>query len=164
MKKEEALLLASEKTKVIIEYIKQILSIPEKVTGKMKFNSAKIDNQNMCTLDIYVPTKNFEKHINLGITIDHCDIFYKQLFNDLFETFIEHDTIGVSRYYEIKFEMAETFTGMNAVNSMGSEIKINFITKGSRFSEMAKEYNQRIKEYIEKINQQKTIDDTKKLR
>ena len=112
----------------------------------MKFNSAKIDNQNMCTLDIYVPTKNFEKHINLGITIDHCDIFYKQLFNDLFETFIEHDTIGVSRYYEIKFETYDVLidfgikngdlllSEINMVAELLSPEKLVDLTEGIRYS------------------------------
>ena len=41
----------------------------------MNFWYVKIDDQNMCTSDIYVPETNFEKHLNLGITIDHS-LFY----------------------------------------------------------------------------------------
>ena len=60
MKKSEAQALASEKSKLIIEYIIQILSDSERVNSNMSFCNTKIDNQQMCTLDIYVPDKNMK--------------------------------------------------------------------------------------------------------
>lgn len=149
MKKEEALILAKEKSKAVIEYIEKILSDNEKIEGKMNFNSHKIDGQNMCTLDIFVPKQNFEKHLNMGITSEHCDILYAQLFKDFLSTFLEHETIGVSKYYAIKYNMQENFTGVKAITSNGSELKINFLCVGQKFDEIAKEYNIAILEYVE---------------
>jgi len=130
MKKEEALVLAPQRSKLIIEYIEQILSDNQKVSGNIRLNSHKIDNQNMCTLDIIVPQTNFEKHINLGITSDHADLLYAQLFKDFLTTFLEHETIGISKYYTVKYNMQENFTGVNAINSNSSELKINFLCRG----------------------------------
>ena len=45
MKKSEAQALASEKSKLIIEYIIQILSDSERVNSNMSFCNTKIDNQ-----------------------------------------------------------------------------------------------------------------------
>jgi len=151
MKKVEAQALAPEKSKLIIEYITKILSDTEKVNAMINFSSAKIDNQKMCTLDIYVPQRNYEKHLNLGITIDHELVLYERLLSDLLATFLEHETMGVSRYYSIK-SMQENFTGINAVNSMGSKIKINLNSSGADFQELMKSYNKRINDHIDSIN------------
>ena len=78
MKKKEAEVLALKKVDVIVEYIMQILEDTSKVSGMMNFSSAKIDGQNMCTMDIYVPFRNFEKHLNLGITSDHYNVLCKE--------------------------------------------------------------------------------------
>ena len=68
MKKVEAMELAPERSKLLCEYITQILSDNEKVNGEIKINSDKISNEYMITFDIIVPSKNFEKHLNNGIT------------------------------------------------------------------------------------------------
>lgn len=153
MKKIEAQAISAERSRLIIEYITKILSDTEKVNASMNFSSVKIDNQMMCTLDIYVPQRNFEKHLNLGITTDHDLILYEQLLNDLLNTFLEHETMGVSRYYSIK-SMQENFSGINAVNSIGSKIKINLNSSGVDFNELMKKYNQRINEYADSLNKQ----------
>ena len=102
MKKLEAKALAPEKSKLVVEYITQILSDTEKVNSVMDFWHAKIDGQDMCTLNIYVPETNFEKHLNLGITLDHSLVLYEQILNDFLDTFLEHKTMCVTRYYSIK--------------------------------------------------------------
>ena len=151
MKKVEAQAIAPEKSKLIIEYITQILSDSKRVNASMIFTSAKIDNQNICVLDIYVPQRNFEKHLNLGITTDHFFILYKQLLNDLLDEFLEHETIGVTKYYSIK-SMQENFSGINAVNSLGSQIKINLNSSGIDFMNLISEFTQRYNEFIESLN------------
>lgn len=88
MKKIEAQAIAPERSRLVIEYITKILSDIEKVNASMNFSSAKIDNQMMCTLDIYVPQRNFEKHLNLGITSDHSLVLYEQILNDFIDTFL----------------------------------------------------------------------------
>ena len=153
MKKIEAQYLANEKSKIVIEYITQILSYSEKTNSKMNFSSVKIDGQQMCTLDIYVPEKNFERHLNLGITLDHSLVLYKQLLNDFINTFLEHDTIGITRYYSIK-SMQEDFSGVNAVNRNGSKIRINFNTTHPDFMNIVSEYSRMYDEFEEVLKKQ----------
>lgn len=150
MKKLEAKSLASEKSKLVIEYITQILSDSEKVNSVMDFWYAKIDGQNMCTLDIYVPETNFEKHLNLGITIDHSLVLYEQILNDFLDTFLENETMGVTRYYSIK-SMQNDFSGVDAVNRNGSRIKINFNTTDPDFMNIVSEYTRRYNEFAESL-------------
>lgn len=65
MKKIEAMELAPERSKLLCEYITQILSDNEKilsdnekVNGEIKINFAKINNEHMITFDILIPSKN----------------------------------------------------------------------------------------------------------
>lgn len=153
MKKIEAKALAPEKSKLVIEYITQILSDSEKVNSVMDFWYAKIDGQNMCTLDIYVPERNFEKHLNLGITIDHSLVLYEQILNDFLDTFLEHETMGVTRYYSIK-SMQNDFSGVDAVNRNGSRIKINFNTTDPDFMSIVSGYTQRYNDFVELVKNQ----------
>lgn len=153
MKKFEAQVIAPEKSKLVIEYITQILSDTEKVNSTMDFWYAKIDGQKMCTLDIYVPAKNFEKHLNLGITGEHSLVLYEQILNDFLDTFLEHETMGVTKYYSIK-SMQGTFSGVNAVNLLGSKIKINFNTTSPDFMSIISEYTKRYDEFAKCLNNQ----------
>ena len=156
MKKIEAKALAPEKSKLVIEYITQILSDSEKVNSTMDFWYAKIDGQNMCTLDIYVPERNFEKHLNLGITIDHELVLYEQLLNDFLDIFLENETMGVTRYYSIK-SMQNDFSGVDAVNLNGSRIKINFNATNPDFMNIVSDYTRRYNEFAESLkNQEQT--------
>ena len=104
----------------------------------------------MCTLDIYVLERNFEKHLNLGITEDHCLVLYEQILNDFLDTFLEHETMGVTRYYSIK-SMQNDFSGVDAVNRNGSRIKINFNTADPDFMNIVSEYTRRYNEFAESL-------------
>lgn len=149
MKKIEAQALAIEKSKLIIEYITQILSDKEIVNSKMNFSSANIDGQKMCTLDIYVPEKNFEKHLNLGITIDHSMILYEQILNTFLDSFLENETMGVTKYYSVK-SMSENFSGVKIINLIGSRIMVNFYYE---FPDIISMYNEKYTEYEKTINE-----------
>lgn len=149
MKKIEAQALAIEKSKLVIEYITQILSDKGIVNSKMNFSSAKIDGQKMCTLDIYVPEKNFEKHLNLGIITDHSMILYKQILNDFLDTFLENETMGVTKYYSVK-SMLENFSGVKIINLIGSKIMVNFCYE---FPDIISMYNEKYTEYEKTINE-----------
>lgn len=154
IKKEEAKIISQTNSKVVIEYISQILSDNIKVEGKMNLNSAKINNQNVCTLDIYVPARKFEKHINLGVTIDHSDILNEQIINCLLDKFLTHETLGISQYTTINYMMGTTFSGIIAYNSLTeSKVQINFQIKGINFNNIINNYNKEIKNYLEKQNQ-----------
>lgn len=147
MKKEEAMEIVPEISKLLCEYITQILSDDEKVSGEIKINAAKINNEHMVTFDIYVPSKNFEKHINTGITTQQIDVLTEQIFADLLDTFLESATIGCTKYYSIKGTQGINMNGVNAVNVRGSKLKINFVYQGKNFNQQADDYNQRINEY-----------------
>lgn len=149
MKKIEAQALAIEKAKLVIEYITQILSDKEIVNSKMNFSSAKIDGQKICTLDIYVPEKNFEKHLNLEITTDHSMILYEQILNDFLDTFLENETMGVTKYYSVK-SMSENFSGVKIINLIGSRIMVNFYYE---FPDIISMYNEKYTEYEKTINE-----------
>lgn len=149
MKKIEAQALAIEKSKLVIEYITQILSDKGIVNSKMNFSSAKIDGQKICTLDIYVPEKNFEKHLNLGITIDHSMILYEQILNTFLDSFLENETMGVTKYYSVK-SMSENFSGVKIINLIGSRIMVNFYYE---FPDIISMYNEKYTEYEKTINE-----------
>lgn len=138
MKKNEAQVLAPAKSNLIMEYITQILSDTDKLDGDIEFNFAKINNQMNCVLDIYIPTNNFEKHINLEITSDHSLVLYEQVLNDLLK-FLPSETIGVTRYFSVK-SMSEYFSGVVALNNIGSELKINFNTTNPDFMMLIDNY------------------------
>lgn len=152
MKKLEAKELAPAKSNLIMEYITQILSDTDKLNGNIEFNFAKIDNQMNCVLDIYVPTKKFEKHLNLEITSDHCLVLYEQVLNDLLE-FLPNDTIGVTKYFSIK-SMSEYFSGVVALNNIGSELKINFNTTIPDFMILIDNYLKKYDEIAESLKNQ----------
>ena len=149
MKKIEAQALSIEKSKLVIEYITQILSTKEVVNSKMYFSSDKIDGKKMCTLDIYVPEKNFEKHLNLGITTDHSIILYEQVLNDFLDTFLENKTMGVTKYYNVK-SMLENFSGVKIINLIGSKIMVNFYYE---LPDIISMYNKKYIEYEQTINE-----------
>lgn len=148
MKKEEAIQIAPERSALLCEYIIQILSDVEKVNGEIKIDSAKINNERMITFNICVPSRNFEKHINTGITTQQIDVLTGQILNDLIDNFMESENIGCTRYYTIRGGYGMNMDGVNLVNSIGSKIKINFVCRGDRFSEQIENYNARLDEYI----------------
>ena len=150
MKKEEAKTLSKERTKVIIEYITQILSDSKKVTSTMNFSKAKIGNETMCTLDIFVPESDFERHLNLGITFDHHLVLYKEVLDSLLDNFLDSDSVGVTKYFSTSG--ARYFSGVNAVNLNGSVIGINFNTISPDFMNLVMDYTKRYNEYEESLN------------
>jgi hypothetical protein len=162
MKKNEAQTLAPTKSNLIMEYISQILSDTDKVSGRIEFNFAKINNQMTCVLDIFVPIKNFEKHLNLEITSDHCLVLYEQVLNDLLN-FLFSETIGVTKYYSMK-SMSEYFSGVVAFNNIGSELKINFNTTSPEFMLLIDKYIEKYDEIAKSLsNQEETkINNSKK--
>ena len=148
MKKEEALKMAPERSRLLCEYIIQILSDNEKINGEIRINSAKINNERMITFDISVPSRGFERHLNTGITAQQVDVLTEQLLNDLLDNFVESETIGCTSYYSIRGGYGMNMDGVNLVNNIGSKIKINFVCQGNKFREQVENYNARLNEYI----------------
>jgi hypothetical protein len=152
MKKNEAQSLAPAKSNLIMEYITQILSDTDKISGKIEFNFAKINSQMTCVLDIYIPIKNFEEHLNLEITSDHCLVLYEQVLDDLLN-FLPSETMGVTKYYSIK-SMSEYFSGVVALNKIGSELRINFNTTSPDFMILIDKYLEKYDEISKSLSNQ----------
>lgn len=152
MKKDEALKLTPERSRLLCEYITKILSDNEKVDGEIRLDSAKINNERMLTFDIFVPRKGFEKHLNTGITTQQVDVLTEQIFNDLVDNFLESETMGCTRYYTIRGGYGMNFDGVSAMNNIGSNIKINFVYRGDKFKEQVENYNRRLDEYVNRKN------------
>ncbi len=151
MKKIEAQQLAIERSKLIIEYIFQILSDSEKVNATMEFFNDKVENQNMVIFDINVPKRNFKRSLNLGITSDHENVLFEQLLNDLIETFLPHETMGITKYYSLK-SMNQNFTGIDATNTIGSRISINFNSSGTEFNNLIDNFQAKYNAFVENMN------------
>ena len=144
MKKEEEKLLSKERVNVIMEYITQILSDDTKLSASMDFSSAKIDGNNMCTLDIYVPYNNFERHISLEITNDHSNVIKKEFLDRVISDIFPSDTLGATKFYKIRG--SESFDGIYIVNNKGSKIKVNMHRIDNNIMD---EYNNKYNEYNE---------------
>ncbi len=151
MKKIEAQQLAIDRSKLIIEYILQILSDSEKVNATMDFFDDKIENQNRIILNINVPQRNFKRSLNLEITSDHENILFAQLLDDLLKTFLPHETMGITKYYSMK-TMHSNFTGIDAINTLGSRIAINFNSSGTEFMKLIENYQAKYNAFIENRN------------
>ena len=149
MKKQEAESLAIDKSRVMIEYLEQILS-DDNISGNMIFSSNKVDGEKekMCTVDI-VLNNGKERHLNLGIPSIHSDVFTKQFTSDLVDRFAKDDTMGVSPFFEIKSMPTTSRRGMDAISineetgKINNHIKIDFYSIGQDFSSIMKEYNEK---------------------
>lgn len=164
MKKQEAMGLAVDKSRVMIEYLEQILE-DNNILGKMTFNSSKVDGERekMCSVDI-VLNNGTERHLNLGIPSIHSDVFTKQFTNDLVDRFAKDNIMGVTLFFEIKSMPPISRRGMDAISineetgKINNYIKIDFYYGGQEFYSIMKEYNKKLKEA------QKETEETKKIK
>lgn len=96
--------------------------------------------------------KKIEKHLNLEITSDHCLVLYERVLTDLLK-FLPSETIGVTKYFSIK-SMTEYFSGVVALNNIGSELKINFNTTNPDFMRLIDNYLEKYDEIAESLKNQ----------
>ena len=163
MKKQEAEVLAIDKSRVMIEYLEQILS-DDNISGNMIFSSNKVDGEKekMCTVDIML-NNGKEKHLNLGIPSIHSDVFTKQFTSDLVDRLAKDDTMGVSPFFEIKSMPTTSRRGMDAISineetgKINNHIKIDFYSIGQDFYSIMKEYNEKLKESQNEIEEETKI-------
>lgn len=142
MKKENIKKTAKEKAKVVIETLELILidSIP--VLGELEFASVKSGKEEICTLEIYVPKRGYERHWFMEVPTLYSNIFYEQLILDLLENFGNLEKIKMSEFYK---ENAKNFYGLKLENSLGSVITLNFIWQGEHFEEIVDLYHKKRK-------------------
>lgn len=153
MKKREAKIIAIDKSRLMMEYLNQILTDDRKVHASMEFLPAKVNNQSVFILDINVPEAGFSKQIDLEMPILHNMVLYEQVLNDLLDTFLEHETIGITRYYSIKSARCH-FTGIDVFNSENSRIRINFHGSGTEFNHLIDNYQKRYQDFVESLENQ----------
>lgn len=153
MKKKDAQDLAIIRSNLIMEYITQILSDSNEVNAKMDFDFVKVDSEKMCFLNIYVPETKFEKHLNLGIPNYHSGVLFEQVLNDLLH-FLPSDTIGVSKYMEIKSSLLSSFSGVVVSNITESKIKINF---GYVDKNIVTNYMNKYNEFLKELNSEEKL-------
>lgn len=158
MKKEEAREISIKRADLIMEYIYQILSDSEVVVGRMNFGTKKIDGQMMEILDIYVPSKGFERHFNLGITSDHNNVLYEELLNRFRDELFSHETIGVTNIHTLKSNFS-SFEGVVARNTTGSKIKIDMLGINE---ELKSKFSQAYTDFEDSLNKEK--DNNKKIK
>lgn len=148
MTEETPKAIAILRSNLVKEYIVQILQDKCVVEGKFYFGTSFINGKEMCTLDIYVPFKNFERHFNLGIEKEYSTILMDIILKDLLE-FLANDHIGITKYYSI-FGEFEVFSGVRAFNDNGSFIRLNFYginDRSDKINNIIKEYNNACSEF-----------------
>lgn len=150
MKKEEAMLIAKKRSKLLIEYITKILSDEKIVNGEIIIDAIKIDGDKMCVLELNLPSENFFNSLNTGIKAQQIDVLTEQILDDLIDNFIESETIGITKYYSIFGMMGSSIFSVDIINNSGSKLKINFLYRGQLFLEQIKKYNGRLNEYAKK--------------
>nr|MBP3258845.1 hypothetical protein [Bacilli bacterium] len=147
MKRNDIDLLASRAVNIIIEYITQILNDNEVSHSTIDLYHSKFDGTDMCTIDIYVPHNNFEKHINLGVGYEYINIIYKEFLNRVISEFLPHEYIGATKFYSSKGELSN-FDGIKLLNTAGSEVEVNMYGIDKNISN---EYNSKYDEYKSSI-------------
>lgn len=143
MKKENIKKTAIKKSKVVMETLELILTDSIPVEGKLEFDSIEINEENVCTLEIYVPKRGYERHWLMDILVSYSEIFYKQILKDLLENFGNLERIKISSFDK---DSKNGFCGIKMENSLGSVVTLNFIWQGEHFDEAIKFYENQRKE------------------
>lgn len=156
MKKVEAEKIAVNVSRVIMEYITNILTDSQKVEGTIDFVSGKVDGyqERMCVVVISVPDKPFYKPINSGIPSIHSIPFYTKVLEDIADTCLYSNELSVGRFYSVMKMMGPTFQGVNAKSIFGNQIRINFSNIGTELNEAIAEYNRKIDLYESEIQKE----------
>ncbi len=149
MKKVEAEQIAPEVSRVIMEYITNILTDSVSVDGTIQFQSEKVEGypEKMCEILISVPQKDFFRPINSKIPSVHSILFYTQILRDLTEHVLYSDTMSVGRFYSVKPFVGPYFNGLDATGPTGNRLKINFANIGTELSDAIDEYNEKFEAY-----------------
>lgn len=126
-----------EKSKVVMETLELILidSIP--VLGELEFASVKSGKEEICTLEIYVPKRGYERHWLMDISTTYSAIFYEQIIRDLLKNFGNLEKIKLSAFYE---DNQKNCYAIKLENSLGSVVTLNFIWQGEQFNEVLELY------------------------
>lgn len=137
MKKENIKKIAKEKAKVVMETLELILTDSIPVEGNLEFDSIKSGKEEICTLEIYVPKRGYERHWLMDISTTYSAIFYEQIIRDLLKNFGNLEKIKLSAFYE---DNQKNCYAIKLENSLGSVVTLNFIWQGEQFNEVLELY------------------------
>lgn len=155
MKKKEALEAIPQRTSLLMEYIDQFMEDESAIMVDIQFDGKEIKREPILVTDIVVFEQGddndfeqkgnciFERHLNLGITTDHVFLFFEALLTEIADKYLEHDTIGISEFYDI-LGVNTIFAGIDVSNPVGSIVHINF---GGVSKEIVDNYNRRLEDY-----------------
>ncbi len=148
MKKEEAKQLAIKKSEFVMETLALILTDSVPVEGRIEFDSAKKGQEKVCTLEVYVPQKKYERHWFMDIPTIHCNLFYEQILKDLLDNFGSLEKIYLGDFYTIKYDNNQNFCGLNLKNSIGTKVTLNFICKSNQLEDLMIMFQERKEKLI----------------
>ena len=131
--------IVSKRSKLIMEYIGQILLDNEVVTGNIDIGSVEINNKMMCVIDIYVPNRNFERHFNSDIESINSSILEMKILDDLIDNFLKYTIIELGY-----FSRDENYNRITIKNKVGSSINLNFLNNTDLILEQINKYNEKI--------------------
>ncbi len=156
MKKVEAMLIAPEKSNLIMEYIDQFLLYDK---GKSKiylsyYQDKSSNKEAMCSFEIYSPDGG-EYHYDSGITLQQSGVLTSQVLMDLADKYVESDSIYISHFIDKKVFMPTSrdrnFHGIQLKNSLNeSEVLVDFLIRGNDFEQSKETYEEKLSSYIEK--------------
>lgn len=138
MKKENIKKIAIDKSKVVMETLELILTDSIPVEGRLEFDAIKQGKENICTLEIYVPNRGYERHWLMDIPVIYSTLFYKQIVTDLLDHFRNLEKIKISDLY--KEDKSELYS-IKLENSLGSIVTLYFVWQGENFDEVIEFYN-----------------------
>ena len=143
MKKIEAMELAPQRSKLLLDYVYQILSDEEQIEAKINIVSAKIEKEHMAVYEIIVPKRNFKRAYNTEITTQQKNVLDMQILNDLADNYLSDENVGLSKFYWYRGN--DNFNGIDIIGKNGTRICINF---GNIDREIEENYNARLNEFI----------------
>lgn len=146
MKKVEAMQIAPQRSQLLIEYIMQILSDSNQVCGEILIDSAKINNEKMCTLEIFVPQANFEKHLNIGIPVQQVDVLIEACLEDIAALALESNNILVSPLKYLHSMLSGEKWWIDITGDNDNKIELNFVCRGLKIRAQSENYNSKIEE------------------
>ena len=136
--------MIKERVNLIIEYIEQIITDKLIKPAKINIESHRMDGVIYKILDIEVAERNFERHFNLGITVNQETEFYQQLLDTFISRYANSEKIGISKYYNKWDIVGEGFSGIDISSIGGTVIKFSFKPSNEESSKVIDEYNDRL--------------------
>ncbi len=146
MKKDEAVIVAKEKAKVMCDYLQLYLEDESINSGRVEF----VGDNSILSVDIFLNKgeKMQEFHYNLGMSVVYADMFIREVMDILADNFIPSEHVGVSPYFSIRGLPTTSRDGVFVYNTETKlKIDVNFWCHGKDYSKIMGEFNGKIDKY-----------------